>query len=137
MGAWSHESFGNDDACDFGSDLQDADDLSMVEEALDAVVEIGNDYLEAPEASRAIAAAEVVARLQGNWGSRDAYSETVDAWVENKKLVPDPMLVQKADEAIERILAEPSELLELWLESDNSDVWMKSVLDLRSRLSPQ
>ncbi|MFL9878019.1 DUF4259 domain-containing protein [Herbaspirillum rhizosphaerae] len=135
MGAWSHESFGNDDACDFASDLLEVKDLSLLEEALDAVVEIGNDYLEAPEASRAIAAAEIVARLQGNWGIRDAYSETADSWVEKAGLRPDSTLVQKADEAIERILIEPSELLELWQESENSDLWMNSVRDLRSRLS--
>jgi hypothetical protein len=79
MGAWSHESFGNDDACDFAATITETDDLSAVDEILEAVMQVGSGYLEAPEASQAIAAAEAVARLQGNWGLRDAYSEDLDA----------------------------------------------------------
>ncbi len=36
MGAWDHTSFGNDDACDWGGDLRDHDDLSLVEETMKA-----------------------------------------------------------------------------------------------------
>ena len=60
MGAWDHTPFGNDDACDWGSDLRSAEDLSFIEETLDAVVHTGEEYLEAPESSQGIAAAEVV-----------------------------------------------------------------------------
>ena len=62
MGAWSHESFGNDDACDWAAALAESDGLELIASTLDAVVANGDKYLETPEASRAIAAAEAVAR---------------------------------------------------------------------------
>jgi len=96
MGAWSHESFGNDDACDWVAQLEECNDLSFVESTLDALLAVGDDYLEAPEASQAIAAAEVVARLRGNLGTQDAYSKDVDAWVGRVRLKPSPLLIGKA-----------------------------------------
>src|SRR5207302_5926895 len=81
MGAWDHTTFGNDDACDWGGDLRSHEDLSFIEETLDTVVATGDEYLEAPESSQAIAAAEVVGRLQGHFGIRNAYTESVDRWV--------------------------------------------------------
>ncbi len=134
MGTWSYASFGNDDACDFAADVAETDDLSLVESVLDAVLATGDDYLEAPEASQAIAAAEVIARLQGRGGIRDAYSETVDAWVERTKIVPPRDIVDKAGQALDRVTSEPSELLELWQESEDGDKWRDAILELRGRL---
>ena len=134
MGAWSHESFGNDDACDWSYELAKADDLSLIESALDAVLVAGSEYLEAPEASQAIAAAEAVARLQGNFGIKDAYSETVDIWVGKVKLSPTSQLITKTRQALARIISEPSELLELWQESDEADSWLGAVSELRARI---
>ena len=134
MGAWSHESFGNDDACDFGSELEESEDTAQIEAALDAVLSAGSGYLEAPESSVAIAAAEAVARLQGNWGKRDAYSEPVDSWVAAVKLVPPANLVAKAHQSLQRILTEPSELLELWSESEDKGLWVAAVHELKSRI---
>lgn len=62
MRAWSHESFGNDDAGDWIAQLEERNDLALVESTLDAVLAMGDDYLKAPEACEAIAAAEVVAQ---------------------------------------------------------------------------
>jgi hypothetical protein len=135
MGAWSHESFGNDTACDWTGDLQEGDDLAPVEAALDAVLEVGDDYLESPEACEAIAAAEVVARLQGHFGLRDAYSESLDEWVARVGIVPSPELASKARRALDRILVEPSELLELWEEGDDSGEWRASVNELKGRIA--
>jgi hypothetical protein len=79
MGTWSHESFGNDDACDWVAELKEHDDFSFVESTIDALISVGDEFLEAPEACAAIAAAEVVARAQGNFGTKDDTSESVDA----------------------------------------------------------
>jgi len=134
MGAWSHEAFGNDDAGDWIAQLEERKDLGLVESTLDAVLAIGDDYLEAPEASEAIAAAEVVARLRGRPGSADAAAEAVDAWVERVKLQVPPALTAKARRALDRILTEPSELMELWDESEDAAAWRASVEDLKARL---
>jgi hypothetical protein len=134
MGAWSVDSLGNDDACDWAYGLDDCTDLSLVEETLDKVLDEGAEYLESPDACEALAAIEVIARLQGNWGERNSYSEPIDAWVEKTKLVPGKALAAKARIVIERILADDSELKELWQESDEFDAWQASVKDLAARV---
>lgn len=135
MGTWGTGIFDNDSACDWAQDLAESSDLSVIEAALDGVLEAGSEYLEVDEATEALAAAEAIARLQGNWGVQDAYTERVDAWVKKTKLVPTPGLAQKAVRAIERVLLPPSELLELWEEAgDHFDEWRATVDDLRSRI---
>jgi hypothetical protein len=105
-----------------------------VRQALDAVVEVGDEDLDSDEACRALAACEVIARLKGNWGKRDAYTERVDKWVEAHPQTPPPDLVTLALSAIDRIRTEPSELLELWEES-SAEKWQASVDDLRRRVA--
>jgi hypothetical protein len=134
MGAWSHEAFGNDDASDWAAQLVEYDDLSLVEATLDALLEACDDYIEAPEASEAIAAAEVVARLQGNAGTPDASPEELDAWIERIEVLPSPDLAAKARRALARVLTGPSELMELWEESGESDLWQAAVRELKDRI---
>ena len=134
MGAWSHESFGNDDACDWAAQLDEYDDLSLVEATLDTVLEAGDDELEAPEASEAIAAAEVVARLQGNPGAAEDLPEELDAWVERIRLLPSADLAAKARRALDRVLAGPSQLMELWDESGEAEAWQAAVRELKGRI---
>ena len=135
MGTWAVDSFGNDDACDWTYELEKVNDLSPVEDALNAVINTGEEGVESSEAAEAIAAIEVIARLQGNWGNRSAYSERVDDWVETNKIQPSTSLVQKAHVVIERILAEDSELKELWQESEEYEAWLDSVADLKNRIN--
>ena len=92
MGAWGTGIFDNDTACDWAADLAESSDLSVIEAALDGVLEAGSEYLDVDKATEARAAAEVIARLQGNWGVQDVYTESVDAWVGETKLVPSPAL---------------------------------------------
>jgi hypothetical protein len=134
MGAWSHESFGNDDACDWVAQLEEHDNFCFVESTLDVLLKVGGEYLEAPEASEAIAAAEVVARSQGNFGSKNDNSQNVNAWVERVNLRPPPALIDKTCRALDRILTEPSELMELWGESEESEAWQSEVKGLRARV---
>jgi len=72
MGAWSHESFRNDDACGWAAQLDEYDDLSLVE--------------------------------------------------------------AKARRALDRVLAGPSELMELWDESGESEAWQTAVRELKGRI---
>jgi len=134
MGTWNFDSFGNDVACDWAYSMEDTEDMGFVEETLRKVADFGEDYLEAPDAEEAIAAAEVVARLKGRFGVRNSYTETVDRWVKRHRIEPDPFVVELAFKAIGRILTDHSELLMLWKESENFDAWKKSVEDLRARI---
>jgi hypothetical protein len=135
MGTWAVDSFGNDDACDWTYELEKVSDLSPVEEALNVVLSSGEEGVGAYEATEAIAAIEVIARLQGNWGKRSAYSEGLDNWVEANKIRPSTALVQKAHLAIDLILAENSELNELWQEAEDYEAWVDSVNELKNRVN--
>jgi hypothetical protein len=133
MGAWSKDSFGNDTACDWVYGLEKAKDLGLVRETIQKVVNAGKEYLEAPDAEEAIAAIEVIARLRGNFGERNSYTETTDNWVKAHPQQPPQDLVVLASKALDRILQPPSELLDLWQESDEFEGWKSSVLDLKRR----
>jgi Domain of unknown function (DUF4259) len=133
MGAWSHEPFGNDDANDWAYELDEAEDLSYVEAALDAVLET-DGYLEAPEASCAVAAVEVIAKLLGKGTQSDAYTEKVDDWVARVGAKPPRALLEKAQRALERIRGEQSELKELWHEGDAAE-WEASLSSLHAAVS--
>lgn len=134
MGTWAVDAFGNDTACDWVYGLDEAEDLAPVEAALEAIIANGNEYLDASLAEEALVAIEVIARLQGNWGERSAYSEGVDDWVEKVKLVPSDELAQKALQVLDRIVAEDSEMKELWEDSDEYDAWVAAIEELRERI---
>ncbi len=133
MGAWGVLAFDNDDANDWAYGLEEVDDLSLVESAFDAV-EAASDYLEAPDASNALAACEVLARLNGNAGYSNSYTEKVDQWVAAHPVKPSTALVARAVQVIERVLGDSSELRVLWSDSDENDLWIASVHELRERL---
>lgn len=137
MGTWAVDAFGNDYAQDWAEDLHETGNLDAVEDTLDTVLDSGAE-LEAPFAAEALAAIEVLARLQGKGGARSEDSAPVDEWVDARKLKaakPRADLAAKAAQAIERILAPESELRQLWEESGHYADWRASVEDLRARLA--
>jgi hypothetical protein len=134
MGTWAIDAFGNDDAADWAYGLKNAKDLSLVVATLDKAIAGAGEYLEAPDATEALAAIEVIARLQGNWGERSPYSEPADLWVEANRLVPPSDVVGKAHRVIDLVLGENSELNELWRDSDEHSDWLASVMELKSRV---
>jgi hypothetical protein len=135
MGAWSEDSFGNDTACDWAYGLEKTSDLSLVRETIQKVADTGEEYLEGSDAEEAIAAVEVIARLKGNFGEQNSYTENTDTWVKAHPQEPPPDLVTLAAQVLDRILSPPSELLELWQEADNFAAWKSSVLDLKNRVN--
>lgn len=135
MGAWGVLAFDNDAANDWAYDLEESDDLTLVESALDEVVTSEGDYLDSDLACHALAACEVLARLRGRPGYANVYTEKVDEWVtaHRQTLVPTSEQLSRASEAIDRILGADSELCELWDEGDG-EAWRAAVEDLRQRL---
>lgn len=131
MGAWKAGSFDNDDALDWVSDFADKPGREFIESTLKAVIE-SDEYLEAPESSMAIAAAEVVAAL------RDAppltLPDEIQKVVSSGEITVDQNLIDLALKAIERVKTN-SELKELWEESDASE-WLSAIASLEKRLKP-
>lgn len=130
MGTWGSGSFENDDASDFVYEFE-RDGIS----ALDAALTVSAaTYLEAPAAQRAIAAAELVAAAMGRPGE---IPPEVD-------IEANPFVARIAEgladlqamacSAIDRVLADRSELKELWAEDDATE-WLAAMADLRSRLA--
>jgi Domain of unknown function (DUF4259) len=91
----------------------------------------GEDYLEAPEASMALAAAEVVAAALGHPAASPP--DEVAAGVNSNGSVVAPGYVAIALAAVERVLAGDSEIRELWTDAGD-DEWLESVHGLRQRL---
>lgn len=135
MGAWSHEPFGNDAASDWKYGLLEAEDLEPIESTLDAVLEVGDDYLDADLASEAIAAVEVLAKLVGKGTQRDSYTAEVDQWVKQHPRRPNASLMTKAKRALQRIQSPDSELLELWDESEEATAWKATMQALAAATS--
>lgn len=133
MGAWGTDTFDNDTACDWSYGLEEVSDLSLVHETIESLLEIGDDYLDADLACEGLAACEVIARLKGNHGIRNSYTESVDAWVKKHPVKPSPDLIKMSLTAIDRVLSPPSELLELWEEDDGVE-WRSAVGNLRERI---
>jgi hypothetical protein len=136
MGTWDVGSFDNDTAADWAYGLDEVHDLSYVETTLDRVASHPSEQdLSAEAGECAIAAAEVIARLLQKGGEESAYSESVDTWVRAHRIAPPPALVTKALAALDRVMAPPSELRELWEETNELDGWLDAVAELKGRLA--
>lgn len=132
MGAWGSGPFDNDDACDWAFELEEGG-VKYIKATLQTVTKSKPDeYVEAPECSNAIAAAEVVAAMNGQGLKK--LPEEVSDWLGSKpKLSPE--LKSLALAAIDRI-GSKSELKELWDEAkpDDKKQWYASLKDLTNRL---
>jgi hypothetical protein len=89
-------------------------------------------YLEAPIASRAIAAIEVIAAAAGQPGT--SLPPEILRWLEAHPVFRDEELLANARQALDRILTE-SELQELWADSTDYDAWSDTLNELRGRLT--
>jgi hypothetical protein len=137
MATWAVDTYGNDYALDWAQDLQEAGNLEPIESTLDYA--LGDGELEAPFGAEALAAVDVLARLQGNGagaGADDGGSGAdIDRWVAQRKQKVSPALAGKALRAIERVLGEQSELRELWQDSEHYEEWRAAVLALKARVT--
>ncbi len=133
MGAWGTGSFDNDDAGDFLAEVTDSGDLALVREVLDNVL-TSTEYVEAPDACQAIVAAEIVAAALGRPTLAAQRRDDLARWLASIRPKIEADLVAQAREALSRILAENSELRELWEETDDFAEWRALVSELGQQL---
>lgn len=131
MGAWSHEPFGNDAACDWLYELEETTDLSMVVSTIEDA-ELSAEDLDAVEAQEAIAAIEVVVKILGKSTQEDAYTESLDQWISKINEKPDNILIKNAIAVLEGVVSENSELAELW---EGQEEWLMSIQKLKAALN--
>lgn len=129
MGAWGTGSFENDDASDWVASL-----ATVTPDQLTPIFARAADdpeYLEGPEASVAVAAAEVVAALNGS--PAESAPAAIDAWTKSHPQALTPQLRELAARAMDRVRRN-SELKDLWMEADGLNDWIAAIQDLQTRL---
>jgi hypothetical protein len=127
MGAWGFLPFENYDALDWLDQLEGGG----AEVVRGALTTTGTGYLEAPEGSVAVAAAEITSACQGS--PRDDLPENVASWVTAHGAVLGLEDVELALQAVARVAGEESELAELWDDADEPE-WRESLIELSERL---
>ncbi|WP_189157400.1 DUF4259 domain-containing protein [Lentzea pudingi] len=129
MGTWDIGHFDNDTAADFSGHLDDAlESETLVRSALTDAIESA-EYLDSYEACKALASAALIAaQLPGGAPITTSYAP--------KKPLPvfSPDLRPLAVQALDRVVAPNSELLELWEETEYGPQWRQGVADLRAVL---
>ena len=130
MGTWGTGAFQNDDASDWLYELDETDGLEPIESALESVLEA--DGIEAPDASMALAAAEVVAALAGK--PLVNLPDGARTFIAGRPR-PDAALVEMAHRAVTAIGGK-SELLDLWQDSEEFAKWKATLASLDGRLKP-
>ncbi|MFC9625509.1 DUF4259 domain-containing protein [Streptomyces sp. NPDC056930] len=132
MGTWDIGHFDNDTAADFSGGLDDAPQGKRAELIRDALADVvrTEDYLDSDEAAVAVAAAALVAaQCPGGEPVTTAYGP-------DKPLPELPLeLRDLAVQALDRVVAEPSELLELWTEGGDGEQWKEGIGRLRAVLA--
>jgi hypothetical protein len=129
-GAWGDGSFENDDALDWVAECTHTTSVVPVSHALEAVLKGG--YIEGPQGSAAIAAAEVVAAAIGKPSAK--LPPELQSWV--RRIPPEQLtgLAPIARKALARIRdPKASELKQLWSEGKQNN-WATVVVELESRL---
>ncbi len=130
MGAWGTGSFENDDAADWVAGLK-----TIAPEELTKILARAADdpnYLEGPAASVTVAAAEVVAALNGS--AAEGAPAAIGEWTKIHPQAFTPELKAVAIRAMDRVRRE-SELKDLWMEADGLNEWIAALRDLQARLA--
>jgi hypothetical protein len=130
MGAWGPGNFENDDALDF---LAEVDGPSVPEAVFKSLPGAGEGEVDATDACRVLAAAEIVAAMMGR-PSVDCPPEVPPRLEEYG--APTGELIELARQGVSRVLFD-SELLDLWAESKSREDWNVVITDLIQRLNPE
>ena len=132
MGTWGYGSFDNDDAADWVYEFESSG-RAAVAAALRRVSELADGkYLEAPEATTALAAAEIVAAAHDGDQSKLS-DEARSAFAAHLQSLTGSLDIATARRVVERIVRQ-SELKDLWEETDESQNWLNEVNSLLARL---
>jgi len=130
MPGWGTGSFDNEDAQEWLKRLATVR-VDQITEVL-ARAASNPTYLEAHDSSIAIAAAEVIATVNGLPAPQ--VPPAIRGWMDQNPIDSAPELTALALEAVRRV-ASNSELKDLWLEADGLREWQAAVRELEQRLA--
>lgn len=131
MGAWGTGPFDNDDAADFAVSLDHLEPDYRVGAIRAVLAQAAKQtgYLERDAGGAAVAAAALVAAQRDD----DIPIDCIHGPKQSIPELPDD-LRQIAVQALDRVLAECSELNELWIDSPDAEAWLHMVSTLTSAL---
>jgi hypothetical protein len=130
MGSWNCKPFGNDTALDWLSELECALDDGCCSAALNKILQSGA-ALDSDECQEAIAAAAILEASRRHPIS--GIPKNARAWIVEHGFSASPELLKSAVQAVE-LIAEKSELRELWQESSSYKAWQKEMAALLTAL---
>ncbi len=132
--AWETGPLDNDAALNFLSQASCAESVAPLREIFMLVLADAKAVPDDTTASRAIAAAELVAALIG--ASAPELPETAQVWAKRYAVSADAALVRLAISAVNRIAAN-SETRALWQRNGDKDLgaWLAGLTELRERLA--
>lgn len=138
MGAWGERAFDNDTAADWSWKFENADlaaGLGLITKALSAATpsDGGVAYLDAEDGARSVAAAELVASINGQPIVEAPYNQTARQWITRVGPSSDPSLTDLARQAVSAVTNENSELAQLWDETGSS-AWHSTISELLRKL---
>src|SRR5215471_6107273 len=114
MGAWGEGAFDNDTAADWSWEFESADlsaGLRLITDALSAAAQAHDAaYFDADDGTRAVAAAELVASINGQPIAESPYNETARQWIARVHPSSHPSLTDLARQAVSGVTTEHSEL---------------------------
>jgi hypothetical protein len=129
-GAWGEGSFENDDALDWVATCAESKSILPVRDVLERALR--GKYLDAPDGSSAVAAAEVVAAAKGKPNPK--LPAELRAWLNRQRAQALLPLAPLAIRALTRVRdPKTSELRGLWDEAKPAK-WLAAMADLESRL---
>jgi hypothetical protein len=130
MGTWGVKTFENDGTSDWLWELEETSDNSALVAALNPEE---TDYLDAADGEIILAAAEIIHGITHE--PRPGIPENAVKWISKHRDLDVSLLVAKAIAMIDLVLADKSELRELWEENeDKYHEWHANVTELRNKL---
>ncbi len=129
MGTWSNGPFDNDDAAELMIELENAPSWDTLRSAFDDVL-AAEDYLEAPEGARAVAAAALITVATGKG---DVSAQDIHMILDDMGAVPED-LPELARQALKRVTTGDSEIRELYLDSGGYVEWLETVTAIETML---
>lgn len=135
MSSWTLDAFDNPTARDWVPEVVTTSDFSLLEEALDLVVDSADGYLEKADAERAMVAMETIAAALSHPCTAFTDQPALVQWLARVHQDVDADLIRLARRALIRIVGEDSELREYWEDTDKFDAWLAEVYELRERLA--
>lgn len=130
MASWGTGSFENDDAAGWLAGLSALTPADLTRVLLQAADHPG--YLEAYDASIAVAAAEVVAAHSGS--PQQGVPAGIAEWTRKNPQTSTAEMRTLAIRALERVRRN-SEVKDLWMEADGLNDWTAALQELQERLS--